>query len=111
MSFEARVDADIIFHDTSEAVFEVGVVSDHQQVLNKTCETITGSATTTPADITASSATTLSTLAIKNTGSVGLIAAGVITIPAGRTAVLPVTSTVSIESASGTGQYTAIWVG
>ena len=49
MSFEARVDADIIFHDTGATV-RVGIVSDHQQVLNKLAKQ-SGSATTTPATL------------------------------------------------------------
>jgi hypothetical protein len=37
--------------------------------------------------------------------------AGAIDVTAGRVAVLPVTSTVTVSSPAGNGAYTAVWVG
>jgi hypothetical protein len=110
MSFQARVDVDVVFHESSGSTFAVGSVDDHQFVEPAGCETLTGSVTSEAATL-ASSVGTLSTLAIKNTGSSVLRIAGVIDIAAGRVAVLPVTSAVTVEAPSGSGQYAAIWVG
>ena len=110
MSVQARVDVDVVFHDSSGSTFTVGSVEDHQFAEPSGCETITASVGTEATSIV-SSVGTLSTLAIKNTGAGVLRIAGAIDIAAGRVAVLPVTSTVTVESPSGSGQYAAIWVG
>lgn len=111
MSYEARVDVDVIFHNATDSTFELGNLSDHQRSLPSACETITGSIDDTPENISAVSASTLSTLAVKNTGSSNIVLAGVITVPPNRMAVLPVTATVTVEAPSGSGQYSAVWVG
>ncbi len=110
MSFQARVDVDVVFHESSGSTFAVGSVDDHQFVEPAGCETLTGTVTS-EATTLSSSVGTLSTLAIKNTGTGTLRIAGVIDIPAGRVAVLPVTSPVAVEAPAGSGQYAAIWVG
>lgn len=110
MSFQARVDVDVVFHESSGSTFAVGSVDDHQFVEPAGCETLTGSVGTAATSLV-SSVPTLSTLAIKNTGSGVLRVAGAIDVTAGRVAVLPVTSAVTVEAPSGSGQYAAIWVG
>ncbi len=110
MSVQARVDVDVVFHDSNGSTFSIGTVDDHQFAEPAGCETITGSVGTAAESIV-SSVGTLSTLAVKNTGTSVLRVAGAIDVSAGRVAVLPVTSTVTVEAPSGSGSYTAIWVG
>ena len=110
MSVEARVDVDVVFHDSTGSTFTVGSVDDHQFATPGGCETVTGSVGTA-AETIVSSVATLSTLAVKNTGASLLRVAGAIDVTAGRVAVLPVTSSVTVEAPSGSGSYAAIWVG
>lgn len=110
MSVEARVDVDVVFHDSTGSTFTVGSVDDHQFATPGGCETITGSVGTA-AETIVSSVSTLSTLAVKNTGSSVLRIAGAIDVAADRVAVLPITTSVTVEAPSGSGSYAAIWVG
>lgn len=108
MSFNSRLDVDLVFHSSSTATFEVGVLSEH---LASTAAASSISGTVGTSAISVGSSASMSTLAIKNAGNTVLRVAGAISIPAGRLAILPVTSTVTISSASGVGTYSSIWVG
>lgn len=111
MSYEARVSVDVVFHNKGQNTFEVGYVSDHLSRLEGVCESITETVTADPEAVTATTASSLDTLAIKNSGSSDIVIGGVITVPAGRVAVLPTSTPVTVEAPSGIGEYTAIWVG
>lgn len=109
MSIQARVHADVVFHDKSASTFTVGSLSDHVFSTPSTASIITAVATTQSANI--SGFGTLTTLAIKNTGTEPIRVAGAIVVPAGRMAVLPVTATVSVQTTAGESAYTAIRIG
>jgi hypothetical protein len=109
MTINAAIDVDIVYHDASGQTFTVGAVTDHLRGTTGTAYTLTGTAGTSATTLTA--AGSLSTLAIKNTGTNVLRVAGAIDVSAGRLAVLPVTATVSVSAPSGSTQYTAVWLG
>lgn len=111
MSYDARVSVDVVFHNNGGNTFEVGYVSEHLSRSGTVCEAITETVTDEPETITATTATNLNTLAIKNSGTSDIVIEGVITVPAGRVAVLPTSAAFTVEAPSGLGQYTAIWVG
>lgn len=110
MSFQARVGVDVVFHESNDSQFSVGSVSDHR-ASSSPCTLIVSVAGAEPHTITAGGITSLSTLAVKNTGSQTIRLAGAIDVQPGRVAVLPVTTSVSVEAPGGGGQYSAVWVG
>lgn len=110
MSVQARIDCDVVFHDQDGGVFTLGSASEHIRVSPTAATTISGSVGTAAVSLT-SSVATLSTLAIKNTGTNLLRVAGAFNVPAGRMTVLPVTATVTVASVSGTTDYVAVWIG
>jgi hypothetical protein len=109
MSVKARVDVSVIYHDTDGLTFSVGTLTDNRMTEPASAATIGGTVGTSAVSIVGSGS--LSTLAIKNTGTSVLRVAGAIDVAAGRLAVLPVTATVTVAAPSGSGAYTAIWVG
>lgn len=109
MSIQARVHSDIVFHDKGASAFTVGSLSDHVFSTPSTASIFTAVATTQSASIAGSGS--LTTLAVKNTGTEPIRLAGAITVPAGRMAVLPVTATVSVQTTAGESAYTAIRIG
>lgn len=109
MSFEARVHADIIFHERDETTFSVGSLADHIFTEPDDATISTGTATATPFNLTVPP--TVSTIAVKNTGETTLTLAGVVDVSPGRLAIIPTTATFSISAASGNGTYTAICIG
>jgi hypothetical protein len=109
MTTRARIDTDVIYHDSSDTTFTVGSVSEHLVQTPTVVLTITGTCSTTAAQIVGSGA--LSTLAVKNTGAGVLRLAGAIDVAAGRVAVLPTTATVTVSAPGGSGSYTAVWLG
>lgn len=109
MSFEARVHADVVFHEKSSTSFTVGSLSDHIFETPSNATVFSGVAPSLAENITPID--TMSTLALKNTGSENLTLAGVIIVPPGRMALLPTSQTLTVESQSGNGTYTAIWLG
>lgn len=109
MTTASRIDTDVVFHDTNGNVFTLGAVSEHLRG-TASCQMVTATVSTATAAL-ATTLLSLSTVAIKNSGSSVLRVAGAISIPAGRVAVLPTTSTFTIASASGSGEYQAACVG
>lgn len=109
MTISATIDIDVIYHGANGQTFTVGAVTDHLRGTPTAAYTLTGTAGTSATTLTASGS--LSTLAIKNTGTNVLRVAGAIDVSAGRLAVLPVTATVSVSAPSGSTQYTAVWLG
>lgn len=109
MTIRARIDTDVIYHDSTETVFQIGSLSEHTLSTPTVAQTISGTATTAAVQITGSGS--LTTLAVKNTGSGALRLAGAIDVPAGRVAVIPTTATITVSAVGGTGSYTAIWIG
>lgn len=109
MTIRARVDTDVIFHDSTETVFEIGSLSEHTIATVTSASTISGTVATAAVTIVGSGP--LSTLAVKNTGNSVIRLAGVIDVPAGRLAVIPTTSTLTVSAPSGAGSYTAVWIG
>jgi len=109
MSIKARVHSDVVFHDNSGSTFTVGALSDHVFSTPSVASIITAVATTQVANISGSGS--LTTLAIKNTGTQPIRVAGAISVPAGRMAVLPVTATVSVQTTASESAYTAIRIG
>lgn len=111
MSARVRIDTDIVFHEGSTATLTVGSLAEHISPAITTAQTIVGTAGTATVFISVAGSPALSTLAVKNTGNGVLRLAGAIDVAAGRLAVLPVTSTVTVSAPGGSGSYTAIWVG
>ncbi len=109
MTIRARVDTDIIYHDSTDTSFNIGSLSEHTISTATSALTIAGTASTAAVQIVGSGP--LSTLAVKNTGATVLRLAGAIDVPAGRLAVIPTTSTITVSAPSGTGSYTALWIG
>ena len=109
MSIEARVHADVVFHDKGASSFTLGTLSDHVFSTPANATILTGTATTQSASIAGSGP--LTTLAVKNTGTEPIRLAGAITIRAGRMAILPVTATVTVATTASSSSYSAIWVG
>lgn len=109
MTIRARVDTDVIFHDSTDTVFRVGSLSEHTLTSPTTAAAVTASATTTAVAIVGSGP--LSTLAVKNTGNSVIRLAGSIDVPAGRVAVIPTTATITVSAPGGSGSYSAVWIG
>lgn len=109
MTVRARIDVDAVYHDVSDTSLTVGNLAEHLAPSLTTAQTITGTAGTSSVQISGS--TPLSTLVVKNTGNTVLRLAGSVDVAAGRLAVLPVTATITVSAPSGSGSYTAIWMG
>jgi ribosomal protein S5 len=109
MSVKAQIDVDVVYHDQDGSTLTVGVLSDHIRPAATVGHTLSGTVSTSA--VTLSAAGPLSTLAVKNTGATVLRVAGAIDVAAGRVAVLPVSTPVSVAAVSGTAEYTAVWVG
>ena len=109
MTFRARIDVDAVYHDVDDSSLTVGVLSEHISPSLTTAQTINGSVGTAAVQIVG--ATPLSTLVVKNTGASVLRLAGSVNVSAGRLAVLPVTATITVSAPSGSGTYTALWMG
>jgi hypothetical protein len=109
MSFRARIDVDIVYHDYSDTALSVGTLSEHVAMTPTSAATITGTCGTSAVQIVGTAP--LSTLVVKNTGTRGLRLGGAIDVAAGRVAVIPTTATVTVAGVGGSGAYTAIWVG
>ena len=107
MSFQARIDIDVVYHETTEGTFSLGGIDEHlRQTLPAAKQLPT--LTTAAEPITTQALTTVSMLAIKNTGSSTIRLEGSIDISAGRLAVLPVTELPSVSAPSGSGSYSAV---
>ena len=109
MTVRARIDVDAVYHDAGDTSLVVGVLSEHISPSLTTAQTINGSVGTASVQIVG--ATPLSTLVVKNTGASVLRLAGSINVPVGRLAVLPVTATITVSAPTGSGSYTALWMG
>lgn len=109
MTIRARVDTDVIYHDSTDTVFQIGSLSEHTISTVTAASTISGTVATSAVSIVGSGP--LSTLAVKNTGAGVLRLAGAIDVPAGRVAVIPTTATITVSAPGGTGSYTALWIG
>lgn len=109
MTARARIDVDAVYHDQAGSTLTVGSLSDHVAPALTTAVTITGSVGTAAVQIVG--ITPLSTLVVKNTGAGVLRLAGSIDVTAGRVAVLPTTATITVSAPSGSGSYTALWMG
>jgi hypothetical protein len=109
MTVRARIDVDAVYHSFTDTSLVVGTLSEHIAPALTTAQTITGSVGTAAVQIVGS--TPLSTLVVKNTGASVLRLAGSVDVTAGRLAVLPVTATITVSAPSGSGSYTALWMG
>lgn len=109
MTIRARIDTDVIYHNTTDTTFSIGSLSEHSMATATSALTISGTATTSAVQIVGSGP--LSTLAVKNTGTTVLRLAGAIDVPAGRVAVIPTTATITVSTPSGSCPYTALWIG
>jgi hypothetical protein len=109
MTVRARIDVDAVYHDTDGNSLTVGTLSEHLAPALTTAQTIGRSVGTASVQIVGT--TPLSTLVVKNTGNSVLRLAGSVDVAAGRLAVLPVTATITVSAPSGSGSYTAIWMG
>lgn len=109
MSIEARVHAEIVYHDKGTATFTVGSVTDHAYATPLSAGVLTAVATTaaTPVPVTGM----VTTIGIKNTGSTPILIGGAIPISPGRLAILPVTATLTVSTATSASSYTAVWLG
>lgn len=113
MTLRAKLDVDLVCHDSGTATFVVSSLSDHF-LTEPNAVQFTGGAvpvTVGTSAVSISGPTVLTTLVIKNEGSQALRVAGAIDVQAGRVAVLPVTATVTVASVSGQGSYSSLWVG
>lgn len=109
MTIRARIDIDTVYHDASDTSLVIGTLAEHLSPALTTAQTISGSVGTASVQIVGT--TPLSTLVVKNTGASVLRLGGSINVSAGRLAVLPVTATITVSAPSGSGTYTAIWMG
>jgi hypothetical protein len=109
MTIRARIDVDTVFHDATTTSITVGSLSDHLAVSPNCAQVISGSVGT--AAVAISGPASLSTLVVKNVGASVLRIGGGIDITAGRVAVIPTTSTITVSSPSGSGSYSCLWVG
>jgi hypothetical protein len=109
MSIRARIDVDAVYHNVTDTSLLIGSLAEHIAPSLTVAQTITANATTAAVQIVGT--TPLSTLVIKNTGSSVLRLAGSVDVAAGRVAVIPVTATITVSAPSGSGSYTAIWMG
>jgi hypothetical protein len=109
MTIRARIDTDIVYHNVSDTSLAIGTLAEHLAPSLTTALTISANATTAAVQIVGT--TPLSTLVVKNTGASVLRLAGSVDVAAGRLAILPVTATITVSAPSGSGSYTAIWMG
>jgi hypothetical protein len=109
MTIRARIDVDAVYHDSTSTSITVGSLADHLLVSPGAAQTIVASVGT--AAVSISGPSSLSTLVVKNTGASVLRLGGSINITAGRVAVIPTTSTITVSSPSGSGSYSCLWVG
>lgn len=109
MTVRARIDIDAVYQDASDTSLTIGSLAEHLSPSLTTAQTVSATAGTTSVQIVG--ATPLSTLVVKNTGSSVLRLAGSINVAAGRVAVLPVTASITVSAPSGSGSYTALWMG
>lgn len=109
MTIRARIDVDAVFHDATANSITVGSLADHLAVSPGSAQMISGSVGT--AAVAISGPSSLSTLVVKNVGASVLRLGGSINITAGRVAVIPTTSTITVSSPSGSGSYSCLWVG
>ena len=109
MTIRARIDADIVYHNASDTSLLIGTLAEHLAPTLTTAQTITGTVATAAVQIVGT--TPLSTLVVKNTGAGVLRLAGSVDVAAGRLSILPVTATITVSAPSGSGSYTAIWMG
>lgn len=109
MTVKARIDVDVVFHDSSDSTMTVGSLSEHLMHSPAAAAATTGTCGTSAVTIVGSGS--LSTLAVKNTGTNALRLAGAIDVPAGRLAVVPTTATITVQGVGGNGAYSCIWVG
>lgn len=109
MSVKARIDVDVLFHDTDGSSLTVGSATEHLFQTPGAAVTISGTVGTSAVAI--SGPTSLTTLAIKNTGSGVLRLGGAIDVSAGRLAVIPTTAAPTVQAVGGSGTYTCVWVG
>jgi hypothetical protein len=109
MTIRARIDVDAVYHDSTTTSITIGSLADHLSVSPGSARTIAATAGTTAVAIVGPSS--LSTLVVKNTGAGVLRLGGSIDITAGRVAVIPTTSTITVSSPSGPGSYSCLWVG
>jgi hypothetical protein len=109
MSIEARVHAEIVYHDKGTATFTVGAVTDHAYATPLSAGVLTAVATTAATAVPVTGSVT--TLGIKNTGNTPIRLGGVIPISPGRLAILPVTATLTVSTTASVSSYTAVWLG
>jgi hypothetical protein len=109
MSIEARVHAEVVYHDKGTATFTVGAVTDHIYGTPIYSGILTAVATTAISTIPVVGNVT--TIGLKNTGSTPILVNRAISVLPSRLAVLPVTATISVSTASGASSYTAVWIG
>jgi hypothetical protein len=109
MSIEARVHAEIVYHDKGTATFTVGAVTDHVYGTPTRAGILTAVATTVAASIPVPGG--VATIGVKNTGSKPILINDAVAVSPTRLAILPVTATVSISTSSGASSYTAVWIG
>lgn len=109
MTYRARIDVDVVFHDIGESSISVGSVSEHLAVSPAASVAVSGTVGTSAVSITGPAA--LSTFAIKNTGTTVLRLGGAIDVPAGRLAVIPTTTAPTVAAVGGNGTYSLVWVG
>lgn len=109
MTIRARIDVDAVFHDSTATSITVGSLADHIAVSPSSARSISATVGTSAVAIVGPSS--LSTLVVKNVGSSVLRLGGSIDITAGRVAVIPTTSTITVSSPSGSGSYSCLWVG
>lgn len=115
MTLRAKLDLDIVCHDSGTATFTVNTMSEHSMTSPAAVKFVGGA---TPVTVGTSAVSivgpaVVSTLVVKNEGTQPLLVAGMSApIGAGRLAVLPITATtVSIAAVSGQGSFSALWVG
>lgn len=115
MTLRAKLDLDIVCHDSGTATFTVNTMSEHSLASPSAVKFAGGAtpATVGTAAVSVAGPAVVSTLVVKNEGTQPLLVAGMSApIAAGRLAVLPITATsVSIASVTGQGAFSVLWVG
>ena len=109
MTARARVDIDAVYQSGDDSTLTIGNLSEHISANLTSALTVSGNVGTATVQIAGT--TPLSTLVVKNTGNGTLRLAGSVDVAAGRVAVLPTTATITVSAPSGSGSYTALWMG
>lgn len=109
MTAKTRIDVDVIYQSTTNKTITLDYLTDH--IAADVSNAVSYGSTVGATAVSIPGSPPLTTLAVQNTGSSPLRLAGSLDVAAGRLAILPVTATITVSAPSGSGRYSAIWIG